>query len=81
MPGRSREHNLGNYSKVMGDEELNSVYTAGFFFFFFGLFITRKRPIRSWRGYVQSVSCLLSAQCRHIASSPLPSAQACRKKM
>ena len=38
--------------------------------FFFCLFITRMRPIRSWRGYIQSVSCLLSAQWRHAASSP-----------
>ena len=29
--------------------------------FFFGLFITRMRPIRPWRDYVQSVSCPLSA--------------------
>jgi len=40
---------------------------------FFCLFITRMRPIRSWRGYVQSVSSPLSAQWRHVASSPLPS--------
>jgi len=39
------------------------------------------RPIRSWREYVQSVSCLLSAQWRPIASSPLPSAQAYPKKI
>jgi len=49
--------------------------------FFSGLFITRMRPIRSWREYVQSVSCLPSAQWRLIASSPLPSAPACPKKM
>jgi len=30
--------------------------------FFFCLFITRMRPIRSWRDYIQSVSCPLSAQ-------------------
>ena len=27
-------------------------------------------PGRSWRGYVQSVSCPLSAQWRHVASAP-----------
>ena len=38
--------------------------------FFFCLFITRVRPMRSWRGYVQSVSCPLSTQWRLIASAP-----------
>ena len=54
--------------------------SAGFFFFFC-LFITRVRPIRSWRDYLQSVSCPQSAQWRLVASAPLPSAQACPKKM
>jgi len=49
--------------------------------FFVCLFITSKRPIRSGRYYVQSVCCLLSAQWRHVASSTLPSAQACPKNM
>jgi len=35
---------------------------------------------RSWQDYVQSVSCPLSTQWRHVASSPLPSAQVCPKK-
>jgi len=34
------------------------------------LFITRMRPIRSWRGYIESVPCPLSAQWRLVASSP-----------
>jgi len=50
------------------------------FFFVYSL-VTRMRPIRSWRDYVQSVSCPLSAQRRHVASAPLPSAQACPKKI
>ena len=35
---------------------------------------------RSWRDYVQPVSCRLSAQWRLIASTPLPSAQACPRR-
>jgi len=35
---------------------------------------------RSWRDYVQSSSCPVSAQWRHVASTPLPSAQACPKE-
>ena len=38
--------------------------------FFFCLFITRVRPIRSWREYVQSVSCSLSARWRLVANTP-----------
>jgi len=49
--------------------------------FFFCLFITYVRPMRSWRGYVQSVSCPLCAQWRLVASTPTPSAQAYPKKM
>ena len=38
--------------------------------FLFCLFITRVRPIRSWRGYLQPVSCPLSAPWRLVASTP-----------
>jgi len=36
--------------------------------------------MRSWRDYVQSVPCPLSVQWRHVASTPLPSAQAYPKR-
>ena len=52
-----------------------------FFFFFFFIYSLLACDLwRSWRGYVQSGSCLLSAQWRHVASTPLPSAQACPQK-
>jgi len=58
----------------LGQEEWSSGIDRARGTLFFS--ITRMRPIRSWRDYVQSISCLLSAQWRHVASSPLPSAQA-----
>jgi hypothetical protein len=47
---------------------------------FFCLIIIRIRPIEIMARYKLSVSCPLSARCRLVASSPLPSAQACPKK-
>jgi len=45
------------------------------FFFLFRYSLLACDLWRSWRGYIQSVSCPLSAQWRLVASTPLPSAQ------
>ena len=57
-----------------------SMYIYGEFFFFVYSLLACDLG-RSWRDYVLSVSCPPSAQWRHIASTPLPSAQACPVKL
>jgi len=54
---------------------------AGGFFCLFVYSLLACDLWRSWRDYVQSSSCPLSAQWRHVASTSLPAAQACPENM
>jgi len=49
--------------------------------FFFVYSLLRMRPMEIMANYVESSSCPLFAQWCHVASTPLPSPQACPKEM